>query len=137
MKRKENIIQSTTNEKLDYTKIYMKLRKKCTCPLEITHDILKGKWKTIILWQLNFHGRASLSQLEKDITGISQKMLLEQLNELREFGLVDKKQYQGYPLKVEYFLTEVRGQRIIKALEIMQEVGQEYLNEENKNIDAN
>ncbi|MDF2678473.1 MAG: transcriptional regulator [Bacillota bacterium] len=107
----------------------MKLRKECTCPLEITHDILKGKWKTIILWQLKYHGKSSLSQLQKDINGISQKMLLQQLNELREFGLVDKIQYQGYPLKVEYFLTENRGNKIIKALEIMQEVGQEYLNE--------
>ncbi len=63
-------------------------------------------------------------------------MLLQQLNELREFGLVDKIQYQGYPLKVEYFLTENRGNRIIKALEIMQEVGQEYLNENKKNINT-
>lgn len=114
----------------------MKLRKECTCPLEITHDILKGKWKTIILWQLKYHGKTSLSQLEKDIKGISQKMLLQQLNELRAFGLVDKIQYQGYPLKVEYFLTEDRGQKIITALEIMQEVGQEYLNEQLKNINA-
>lgn len=114
----------------------MKLRKECTCPLEITHDILKGKWKTIILWQLKYHGKTSLSQLEKDIKGISQKMLLQQLNELREFGLVDKIQYQGYPLKVEYFLTEDRGEKIIMALEIMQEVGQEYLNEQLENINA-
>jgi DNA-binding HxlR family transcriptional regulator len=108
----------------------MKLRKECTCPLEITHDILKGKWKTIILWQLKCHGRASLSQLEKDIKGISQKMLLEQLKELREFGLVDKIKYQGYPLRVDYYLTEDRGHRIIKALEIMQEIGKDYLNEQ-------
>ena len=108
----------------------MKLRKECTCPLEITHDILKGKWKTIILWQLKHNGKTSLSQLEKDIKGISQKMLLEQLKELREFGLVDKIQYEGYPLKVEYFLTVGRGHRIIKALEIMQQVGQEYLNQQ-------
>ena len=114
----------------------MKLRKECTCPLEITHDILKGKWKTVILWQLRYYGKASLSQLEKDIKGISQKMLLQQLNELREFGLVDKIQYEGYPLKVEYFLTEGRGEKIIKALEIMQEVGQEYINERTKNIDT-
>lgn len=114
----------------------MKLRKECTCPLEITHDILKGKWKTVILWQLKYYGRTSLSQLEKDIKGISQKMLLQQLNELREFGLVDKIQYEGYPLRVEYFLTEGRGQKIIKALEIMQEVGQEYINEQIKNIDT-
>jgi DNA-binding HxlR family transcriptional regulator len=107
----------------------MKVRKECTCPLEITHDILKGKWKTIILWQLKHHGRTSLSQLEKDIKGISQKMLLEQLKELREFGLVDKIKYQGYPLRVDYYLTEDRGHRIIKALEIMQEIGKEYLDE--------
>ena len=107
----------------------MKVRKEYTCPLEITHDIMKGKWKTVILWQLKYHERASLSQLEKDIKGISQKMLLEQLRELREFGLVDKIQYEGYPLKVEYFLTEDRGRTIIKALEIMQELGREYIDE--------
>lgn len=61
-------------------------------------------------------------------------MLLEQLNELRDFGLVDKIQYEGYPLRVDYFLTEGRGEKIIKALEIMQEIGQEYLNEKMKNI---
>ncbi|WP_099191972.1 winged helix-turn-helix transcriptional regulator [Tepidibacter mesophilus] len=115
----------------------MKIRSECTCPLEITHDILKGKWKTVILWQLKYHGKASLSQLERDIKGISQKMLLEQLKELKKFGLVDKKTFQGYPLKVEYFLTNNRGQKIIKALEIMQEVGKEYLNECNENIDTN
>jgi len=38
-------------------------------------------------------------------------------------------QYEGYPLKVEYFLTEERGKRIVKALEIMQELGREYLQE--------
>ncbi len=114
----------------------MKLRKQCTCPLEITHDILKGKWKTVILWQIKYYGKVSLAQLERDIKGISQKMLLQQLNELREFGLVDKIQYEGYPLRVEYFITEGRGQKIIKALEIMQEVGQEYINEQIKNIDT-
>lgn len=114
----------------------MKLRKECTCPLEITHDILKGKWKTVILWQLKCYGKSSLSCLENGIKGISQKMLLQQLNELKEFGLVDKIKYKGYPLKVEYFLTEDRGQKIVKALEIMQEIGQEYLNEQIKNIDA-
>jgi DNA-binding HxlR family transcriptional regulator len=117
-------------------RVKMKLRKECTCPLEITHDILKGKWKTVILWQLKYYGKSSLSRLENDIKGISQKMLLQQLNELREFGLVDKIKYKGYPLKVEYFLTEDRGQKIIKALEIMQEIGQEYLKEQIKNIDA-
>ncbi|MEH0154715.1 helix-turn-helix domain-containing protein [Limibacter armeniacum] len=107
----------------------MKIRKEFTCPLEIVHDILKGKWKTVILWQIYIYGKVSLSQLEKDIKGISQKMLLEQLNELRKFGLVDKHTFEGYPLRVEYFITADKGKRIIEALGIMQEVGREYLME--------
>jgi len=107
----------------------MKIRKEYTCPLELVHDIIKGKWKTVILWQLKYRRKASLVQLEQDIKGISQKMLLEQLKELKEFGLIDKKNFKGYPLKVEYFLTENKGMKIIRALEIMQEVGREYINE--------
>lgn len=107
----------------------MKIREEYTCPLEIVHDILKGKWKMVILWQLHFHGRVSLSQLKRDIKGISQKMLLQQLNELREFGLVDKLLYEGYPLKVEYYITEDRGKKIVSALGIMQEIGREYIDE--------
>ncbi|MEG1135752.1 MAG: transcriptional regulator, partial [Anaerovoracaceae bacterium] len=29
----------------------MLIRKEYTCPLELTHDMIKGKWKTIILWR--------------------------------------------------------------------------------------
>ena len=32
----------------------MKLRKEYTCPLEFIHDILRGKWKTIIMWQIYY-----------------------------------------------------------------------------------
>ena len=88
----------------------MKIRTEFTCPLELTHDMIKGKWKPIILWRLRL-GRTSLSKLEKDINGITQKMLLEQLKELIEFGLVSKITYDGYPLKVEYFLTEIQGKK--------------------------
>lgn len=110
----------------------MKIREEYTCPLEIVHDILKGKWKTVILYQLKCNGKSSLADLEKEIKGISQKMLLQQLKELREFGLVEKKKYEGYPLRVEYFLTEDKGMKIINALDIMQEVGLEYINEKKK-----
>ena len=104
----------------------MKVRDDYTCPLEIVHDIVKGKWKTIILFQLSF-GPQSLSQLQHNIVGISQKMLLEQLKELQQFGLIDKKVYEGYPLRVEYFYTQGRGTEIMKAIKIMQQVGIDYL----------
>ena len=55
-------------------------------------------------------------------------MLLEQLKELMEFGMVDKKTFDGYPLKVEYSLTK-NGIRILDALTIMQQVGIELMKE--------
>lgn len=88
--------------------------------------MIKGKWKTIILWRLRL-GNTSLSKLERDIDGITQKMLLEHLKELMEFGLIDKKTYEGYPLKVEYFLTDDRGSKMLKALEIMQSIGIDFM----------
>lgn len=105
----------------------MKIRDKYTCPLELTHDIIKGKWKPIILWQLG-KGAMSLSQLEKDINGINQKMLLEQLKELTDSGIVDKRSFDGYPLKTEYNLTE-RGKKLLEAVTIMQSVGTELMKE--------
>lgn len=103
----------------------MKIRNLYTCPLELTHDMIKGKWKTIILWRLRL-GHTGLSKLEKDIEGITQKMLLEQLKELINFGMVDKITFDGYPLRVEYFLTE-SGLKMIGALTIMQNVGINFM----------
>ena len=104
----------------------MKIRDDYTCPLEIVHDIIKGKWKTIILYQLK-DGPKGLAELEREIEGINQKMLLEQLRELILFGLVEKKSYDGYPLRVEYSVTEKRGQKMIEAITIMQMIGVDYM----------
>ncbi len=104
----------------------MKIRDDYTCPLEIVHDIIKGKWKTIILYQMK-DGPKGLAELEREIEGITQKMLLEQLKELIEFGLVEKKSFEGYPLRVEYSITERRGRKMIEAITIMQMVGVDYM----------
>lgn len=104
----------------------MKIREEFTCPLELVHDMIKGKWKPIILWRLRL-GVASLAKLERDIDGITQKMLLEQLKELTDYGFVKKKTFEGYPLHVEYSLTEERGCELLEALKIMQHIGIEYL----------
>ena len=104
----------------------MKIRDDYTCPLEIVHDIIKGKWKTIILYQMKDDPKG-LSELEHEIEGITQKMLLEQLRELIQFGLVEKKTFEGYPLRVEYSITERRGRKMIEAITIMQMVGIDYM----------
>lgn len=103
----------------------MKIRTEYNCPLELAHDITKGKWKPIILWQLSKE-KLSLSELKRNIVGISEKMLIEQLKELQEFDIIAKIQYDGYPLKVEYFLTE-RGKELMEAIKILQKIGVEIM----------
>lgn len=61
-------------------------------------------------------------------------MLIENLKELIEVKIVEKKEYSGYPLKVEYYLTP-RGENILKALEILQKVGIEYIIESGREED--
>ena len=104
----------------------MKIRKNITCPLELTHDIIKGKWKPIIIW--NLREKQSLSSLEKGINGITQKMLLEHLKDLIEFKIVGKNIFPGYPLRVEYFLTE-RGKELLDAIIILQKLGTHFMTE--------
>lgn len=108
----------------------MKMREEYNCPLELTHDMIRGKWKPIILWQLSKDSH-SLAQLQKEIKGISQKMLLEHLGELAACGIVEKTVYEGYPLKVSYALT-ARGRKIYEAVLIMQEVGIEIMLEDHR-----
>lgn len=108
----------------------MKLRNEYTCPLEMTHDIIRGKWKPMIIWQLS-KGKKSLSALKGGINGISQKMLLQDLQELSEYGMVGKHTFEGYPLKVEYYLTE-RGQKVFEAITILQGIGIEIMLEDHR-----
>lgn len=109
----------------------MKMRDEFTCPLELVHDMIKGKWKSIIVWRLRL-GPTYLVKLEKDIDGITQKMLLQYLRELTAFGFVKKQSFERYPLHVEYSLTEEQGKNLLEALKIMQHIGIEYFKAQGK-----
>lgn len=70
--------------------------------------VLEGKWTIIILCQLfAATGALRFSDLEKQIEGINQKMLIQQLKKLEVEGIVLRKVYPQVPPKVEYSLTEV------------------------------
>lgn len=81
------------------------LQKKYNCPLELTMDLIGGKWKLIILWYL-LDGSKRFSQLNRLMPNITQKMLTTQLRELEEKGLINRHVYPQVPPKVEYSLTE-------------------------------
>jgi DNA-binding HxlR family transcriptional regulator len=77
------------------------------CPIEYTFDLLSGKWKLPILKALLKMSPKRFNTLEREITGISPKMLSENLRELETAGLVSKEIFAIVPPKVEYGLTEL------------------------------
>ncbi len=75
------------------------------CGLEAALAVVGGKWKPIVLWQLSL-GPRRFGELRRLVTGISEKMLSQQLREMEADGIVARKDFQEIPPRVEYSLTE-------------------------------
>src|SRR4051812_42327621 len=69
-------------------------------------DVLSGKWKPVILIYLASFGTTRFKQLERDLKGISAKVLSEELKELEVNLLVSRQVCDTRPVTVEYSLTE-------------------------------
>ncbi len=74
------------------------------CGLDAVLDVIGGKWKALILWEL-LDGPRRTGELRRLVEGISEKVLIQQLRDLEETGLVHRQQYNAVPPKVEYSLT--------------------------------
>src|ERR1700746_1227475 len=84
--------------------------------VEAALKILEGRWKLVILFHL-FDGKLlRFSQLERAIPSISQKMLIQQLRQLENDGVVRRIVHQQVPPKVEYGLTDW-GEALCPALD--------------------
>ncbi|MFB6366038.1 winged helix-turn-helix transcriptional regulator [Paenibacillus elgii] len=93
--------------------------------IEATLEIIGGKWKSLIICLL-MSGVKRTSELQRNIHGISQKVLIQQLRELEKDGLVKRHVYQQMPPKVEYSLTEY-GVTANKIVEVMCSWGKENI----------
>ena len=67
--------------------------------------MLEGRWKMVIIFHLFARGVLRFSELERAIPGVSQKMLIQQLRQLENDGLVRRIVHHQVPPKVEYELT--------------------------------
>ncbi|WP_461204760.1 winged helix-turn-helix transcriptional regulator [Clostridium sp. DL1XJH146] len=97
---------------------------KLKCSIEYTLTIIGGKWKPVILWHLGEDGTLRYSELKRLMPGITHKMLSQQLKELEQEGLINRKQYNEMPPKVEYSLKE-KGHTVMPILQMMHKWGKE------------
>ncbi len=95
-----------------------------SCPVATAIDVIGGKWKVIILYQLR--GKTlRFGELKKSIPKITQKTLTQQLRALEEDKLVSRVIYAEVPPRVEYTST-VLAEQLNPALDLLCSWGKEY-----------
>lgn len=94
------------------------------CPVEITMGLIGDKWKVLIIRDL-LTGTKRFGELKKSVTGITQKVLTNNLRSMETSGLIERKVYAEVPPKVEYSLTDT-GWSLKPILDSMVEWGNEY-----------
>ncbi|HEV7317863.1 MAG TPA: helix-turn-helix domain-containing protein [Ensifer sp.] len=88
------------------------------CGFASALNVIGGKWKTDILWEINVAPRR-FGELKRVLSGVSEKMLTQQLREMEADDL------PGKVLRVEYSATEF-GRSLNQAVTVMAHWGKAY-----------
>jgi DNA-binding HxlR family transcriptional regulator len=93
--------------------------------LDAAMDVITGKCKTLILWELEAHGTRRFGELRRGLPGVSEKMLIQHLREMEADGLVHREVFHEVPPKVVYSITEL-GVSLDNALVPLAEWGKQH-----------
>ncbi|MEN7547592.1 helix-turn-helix domain-containing protein [Rapidithrix thailandica] len=94
------------------------------CGINVFTLALGGKWKFCIIDCIH-RGIQRPNEIHKSIAVATPRVINMQLKELLDHGIIDKKVYQGLPLKVEYKLTEL-GESLLPIIDAMGQWGDEH-----------
>lgn len=94
------------------------------CPVDLTIQIVGGRWKGIVIWNLR-EQKMRFGELKKALVTINDKMLSQVLKELEDQGIVNRKVYEVVPPKVEYSLTK-EGKKLLPIMQAMNDYGQKF-----------
>ena len=94
------------------------------CPVATAVALIGGKWKLLILRNLRVRPWR-FNELQRDLEGISQKVLTDSLRQLMEDGLVYRHDYQELPPRVEYRLTAL-GRELLPVMDALADFGNYY-----------
>lgn len=94
------------------------------CPVATAVALVGGKWKLLIL--RNLRSRPwRFNELQRDLEGISQKVLTDSLRQMMDDGLVYRQDYQELPPRVEYGLTDL-GKEMLPIIDALANFGNYY-----------
>ena len=94
------------------------------CPVATTVQLIGNKWKLLIIRNLRMRPWR-FNELKKDLEGISQKVLTDNLRSLEADNLITRTVYPEVPPRVEYALSEL-GETLRPILDSMAEWGEAY-----------
>jgi DNA-binding HxlR family transcriptional regulator len=83
-------------------------------PVRDALEVLGGKWKLPIIVSLSF-GNKRFKQVAREVAGITDKMLSQELKDLETNQLITRTVYDTFPPTVEYAITE-HGKSLHKVL---------------------
>lgn len=102
--------------------------KNYTCPVDVSLSFVNGKWKILILSHLDQFGARGFSEIRKNLPGVSEKMLTQQLKQLENDELIKKVILSSKPYRVEYSLT-TKGESLSPMFKFLSEWGIAFLRE--------
>lgn len=94
------------------------------CPVATAVTLIGGKWKLLILRNLRTRPWR-FNELQRDLDGISQKVLTDSLRQMIDDDLVYRHDYQELPPRVEYGLTDL-GTKMLPILDSLADFGTYY-----------
>lgn len=109
-----------------------KLEKDIRCPLEYGLDVFGGKWKSRVICVLAEKEILRYSGLRKEMTNITDAVLATTLKELISDGIIERRQYNEIPPRLEYRLT-AKGISVVPILQIICKWSGAYHKEDNEN----
>ncbi|WP_117190556.1 winged helix-turn-helix transcriptional regulator [Rhizobium terrae] len=94
------------------------------CGFASALNVIGGKWKTDILWEINIAPRR-FGELRRILAGVSEKVLAQQLREMEADDLIRREVFPGRVQRVEYSATEF-GRSLNHAVTVMADWGKAY-----------
>jgi len=105
------------------------------CPVNAMIDVIAGKWRVRILWELS-NGVKRFGELKELLPNITPAVLSAQLQALAQQGIINREVYAEVPPKSEYSLTDI-GKSLFEIIYDMETWGNDFIKQSRPSISTN